>query len=41
MGFAFMFMFTAFQTTTMIEPTVLQSFRNSTNKDEKIDGYVR
>ncbi|XP_020618413.1 UNC93-like protein MFSD11 [Orbicella faveolata] len=40
MGFAFMFMFTAFQTTTMIEPTVLQSFRNSTNKDEKIDGYV-
>lgn len=40
MGFAFMFMFTAFQTTSMIEPTVLQSFRNSTNKDEKIDGYV-
>ncbi|XP_078349107.1 UNC93-like protein MFSD11 isoform X2 [Oculina patagonica] len=40
MGFAFMFMFTAFQTTSMIEPTVLQGYRNSTNKEERIDGYL-
>ncbi|XP_068760630.1 UNC93-like protein MFSD11 [Montipora capricornis] len=40
MGFAFMFIFTAFQTTSMIEPTVLQSYKNSTNPDKRINGYT-
>ncbi|XP_073245430.1 UNC93-like protein MFSD11 isoform X3 [Porites lutea] len=40
MGFAFMFIFTAFQTTSMIEPTVLQKYRNSTDPEKRINGYV-
>ncbi|XP_015765862.1 PREDICTED: UNC93-like protein MFSD11 [Acropora digitifera] len=41
MGFAFMFIFTAFQTTSMIEPTVLESFKNKTPSHDKISGYTR
>ncbi|XP_074638646.1 UNC93-like protein MFSD11 [Acropora palmata] len=40
MGFAFMFIFTAFQTTSMIEPTVLESFKNKTPSHDKISGYT-
>lgn len=43
MGFSFMFMFTAFQTTSMIEPTVLQNFTSKEypEKPEKhINGYI-
>ncbi|XP_048575667.1 UNC93-like protein MFSD11 isoform X2 [Nematostella vectensis] len=40
MGFSFMFVFTAFQTTSIIEPSVLQAARNVTNGTFTGDGYV-
>lgn len=40
MGFAFMFVFTAFQTSSMIEQTVLDSFKENENPNFNGSGFV-